>query len=238
MKLHRQLACLTLLAVAGCATKPAPVQIAVSQAPPLVQLPPQSPPGGASANLVIPAALPDGSYPTPNRGLTEAASIWHLRVALNVAALGCRGSDAQALVSGYNAMLGSRKAMLASAEQALATQYDAKTATGRDAYDDAMTRLYNFFAQPPAHDQFCTDAAAIMAAEPGIAPAAYPAFATASLARLDAAFTDFYRAYDAWRRSRLPQTMTVAVTVPVAPAPTPAPARPTLTLDPSVFATP
>ncbi len=48
-------------------------------------------PDGMAASFAPPSQDADG-YLTPNRGLAAAETAWHLRVALNVAALGCRGT--------------------------------------------------------------------------------------------------------------------------------------------------
>ena len=89
-----------LFALAGCASKPAPLALQAS-APPAPALGPMpQPPAGAYAGMTIPARLADGSYPTPNQHLGYAATLWHLRVALNVAALGCRGAGGDAITAG------------------------------------------------------------------------------------------------------------------------------------------
>ena len=152
------------------------------------------------ANLPVPHALADGSFPTPNRSLTTAASVWHLRVALNVAALSCR-SDETRLVAGYNGLLTKHRADLASAELRLAREYAANTRAGRARYDDSMTRLYNFWATPPAQAGFCKAAVETLEAleKHDAAGGALDGFCGSNLARLDAPFVDFYREYDQWR---------------------------------------
>ena len=82
-----------------------------------------------------------------------------------------------------------------------AAEYGSATPAGRDAFDDAMTRLYNFFSQTPVRPAFCVAAANVAAALPITDAAALPAFAAARLADLDQPFVDFYLAYDAWRRA-------------------------------------
>lgn len=186
--------------VGGCATQPVAVPIAAASPPPVVR-PALLPPGGAAANLVIPARRVDGSYPTPNEGLSRAGQIWHLRVALNVAALGCPGAASPLLVSSYNQMIRKRGALLATTERALIAEYPGSDG-GRAAYDGAMTRLYNYFAQPPAQAGFCA-AAAQIAREIDLVPGEILAdYAAGAVARLDAPFTDFYRAYDAYLVAR------------------------------------
>lgn len=133
--------------LAGCARQPKPVAVALPPLPPVVVA--ESPP---------PA-------PTPiNAGLSQAATLWHLRSGLNVAALACRGPDEAVLVAGYNALLARHAAALKAAEATYAGEYGATTAAGRDRYDDQMTRLYNHFGQTRGRPSFC-DAARVALTE-------------------------------------------------------------------------
>ena len=130
---------------AGCAHR----EVATAPPPPPtapVALAPM--PAGARAGMTIPARLPDGGYATPNHRLTAAATIWHVRTALNVAALACRDAAEPVRVARYNALLASERTAFAAAEKTLAAEYKAGGgAAWRDGYDDAMTRLYNYWAQ-------------------------------------------------------------------------------------------
>ncbi|WP_242097471.1 hypothetical protein [Sphingomonas sp. CROZ-RG-20F-R02-07] len=256
---RRAIACSATAAIAllsGCATHRPPLVIA---APTPAPVPVQAAalPAGAYPGMVIPARLADGSYPTPNRGLGEDGMVWHLRAALNVAALACRGAQGDMIVAGYNAMLGREKAPLAAAQAHYAAAFrDA----GASAYDDSMTRLYNFFSQSQVRTGFCAAAAQVLGESVAVAPADLPAFARTALPELERPFTDFYRAYDAWRdgaRAPIPQAVIAVASTPVlanppsrvsapvpvaAPAAAPAPLRaaapivPKLQIDPSVFA--
>lgn len=116
----------------------------------------------------------------------ELVTIWRLRVALNVAALVCRGHDADALVKGYNRMLEKRRLTLAAAHSASLGEYGGSASSA--AYDTAMTRLYNFYAQPAATQDFCVAAGRVQGAEPAVAETHFPAFASQSLAMLNAPF--------------------------------------------------
>ena len=235
------LAAIGLSALAGCAAKPAAVAVAPADSAPVVLA--AAMPKGAYAGMRIPALLPDGRYATPNRNLSPDGAVWHLRAALNVAALACRGPGQEAIVAGYNAMLGRQTAMLATAQAGLSAEFRAGGGDWQDRYDDQMTRLYNFFSQAQPREAFCNAAAATLADGAGIAPADLPAFAVARLAMLEKPFTDFYAAYDRWRAERqaasrmaMADTMPTAIrTVQAIPVAAPAP-RPRLTLDPSVFA--
>lgn len=243
----RQIIALTgigLALLAGCAVRPKRVAVAP---PPPVATPTPAPlamPRGAYVGMQIPALMADGRYATPNRNLSADGTVWHLRAALNVAALACRGPDEAAIIAGYNALLARQKDGLGTAQARLTAEYKAGGGDWQDRYDDEMTRLYNFFSQSQAREAFCNAAAATLADGATIAPADLPAFAAGRLAVLEKPFTDFYAAYDAWRAQRAAETRMALA--PVAPAPrvlavqaVPAaapPPRPRLTLDPSVFA--
>jgi hypothetical protein len=254
----------TLVVLGACAARVAPPPVVATLPPPP---PPPELPDGAATGMTVPERLADGSFPTPNRGLSPAGALWHLRSGLNVAALACRGPDEAALVAGYNALLRTREPALAAAETALIAEYRARVLPGEAAgtwrrrYDEAMTRLYNYWAIAPARVGLCAASAGVLAEMPAVAAAGLTAAAPGWLARMDRPVTDFYAAFDAWRRA-LPggpaavaaPVRTVAVpasaasgpgaaAVPVimlppapvaAPAP-PRPAPPVLTVDPSVF---
>lgn len=228
-----------VLIMAGCATRP---EIAVVAPPPVYAPPPPAMPSGGYAGMAIPARLADGSYPTPNRAVSGMGAVWHLRAALNVAALACRGPDEATTVARYNAMLATQKATLKQAEAALSAEYQASGGKEwRGRYDDAMTRLYNFFSQSFVRDGFCAQASAVLAEAATVTPAAFPAFAAAQLPTLDWPFTDFYRAYDAWRTGQqpaqqMPQQVIALNSVPSQPpAPTLIAAAPRLTVDLSMI---
>ncbi|WP_380875030.1 hypothetical protein ACFB49_02890 [Sphingomonas sp. DBB INV C78] len=209
-----------LAALAGCAMKqPAP--------PPVTATPRPQPPGGAAANLTIPPADGNGGYLTINDGLGQEEAIWHLRSALNVAALSCGGPANATLAPDYNALLAKRKAVFARAYSAETSRHRANAAL-----DQHMTQLYNFFAQPPAQAAFCALARDIATQARAVPAAEFASFSVSALDRLGQPFEDFYRAYDgyrvqlaAWERGELPASlapvsraapMALAASVPVA----------------------
>jgi len=190
----RALITLPLLALATACAGPeriaAPVPLPVPAPLPAQTAAPRAP-DGAAANLVIPARLSDGSYVTPNRNVSAAAAAWHLRAAFNVAALNCNDP---ALAPAYNRFLKAHRGALKDAHHALTREYgDAAS------FDPAMTRLYNYFAQPPVMSQFCATAAPLLHQVAALPARELPAAAPAALAQLDRPFTDFYARYDAWR---------------------------------------
>lgn len=190
-----------LVLLAGCSNQPTPPALVIAPpAPAPIPVMTAQMPKGASPSTIVPTAFADGSYPTPNRVLTPAATIWHMRVGLNVAALACRGAQEATIVAGYNALLTTHKAALVTAEATYAAEYRKAGGDWRDRYDDAMTRLYNFFSQSPARDEFCAAAGAVLAEAQAVPADGLGGFAQTRLVRLDRPFTDFYRAVDAWRR--------------------------------------
>ena len=225
-----------VIVLAGCASHP---RVAVTP-PPVMVAPPvrAAMPEGAYPGMRVPAMLADGTYETPNRALSAAAATWHLRAALNVAALACRRAEDAGVVDRYNAMLTTQKAALASAQTTLAAEYRAGGGDWQDRYDDAMTRLYNYFSQSFVRDRFCAAAVQTLSDAATVAPEAFATFAAERLAMLDKPFTDFYRAYDAWRTAETAgQQMAMAprmqpvIATAAAPAPAPVAPAPRLELD-------
>ena len=153
---------------------------------------PPKPPNGAPAGLSVPQPGADGRYVTVNSGIGGTEALWHVRAALNVAALGCRG-DAT-IAKGYNQFLGQRKSQLSAAYN------DETKRLGTAALDTHSTRLYNFFAQPDVQPGFCKAAAAEIAQLATIAPANLNTQAVTAIARLEAPFTAFYDAYNKYTR--------------------------------------
>jgi len=180
--------------LAACAKKPVEI-IAVTPPPPPAPAVMPKPPRGAAARLAIPAPLPDGSFATPNRNLSGAASIWHLRSGLNVAApqSGTASSDQ------YNGMLRVHKIALATAFKTLEGEYRSGGGDWQDRFDDTMTRLYNYFAQPPAQRAFCDAAIPVLEEAATVAPDAFENFARTAITRIDQPFADFWGEYHRYR---------------------------------------
>ena len=208
--------------LAGCSRHAAPPPTAAAAPPPVVAMVPAPLPTGARPGMNVPARLPDGSYPTPNRALSGAGAVWHLRSALNVAALACRGAQEATIIAQYNAMLAARKVEFASAQATLQAEYRAGGGDWQDRFDDAMTRVYNYFAQPPVRDPFCAKALPMLTQVADMPAGGLDAFAAPGIDALDQPFVDFYRAYDRYRAEL--STWTAAQ-------------PPVLTVDPQILAT-
>lgn len=208
--------------LAGC-SQPTPPPRVVATLPPPAPPPPVLPAGGYP-ELDTASQRADGSYVTPNFEMTDAAAVWHLRGALNVAALGCDQAGG-GIVDGYNAWLRSHRAGLDTYAKRYLHEWE-QTGWGdwRDAYENNQTRLYNFYSQSPIRVAFCEAGRAEIVNVGAVADADLPAFARAALVRLDKPFVDFYAAIDAWRDYYAPKVppprfvATVPVAAPAAPA--------------------
>jgi hypothetical protein len=97
---------------------------------------------------------------TVNRNAGE--DLWHLRSALNVAALACTDSGSGMLAQGYNAMLKTHSAALNRAVKADEALFSAKGGKWRNAYDSHMTNVYNLYSNVPRRTEFCGSAADIL----------------------------------------------------------------------------
>ncbi len=148
-----------------------------------------TPPDGAAAGLAIPARLAERTYATPNHGVPHFAAAWHLRVALNVAALNCGDP---AIASAYNRVLRTHRRELDAAHRRVTAMH------GGD-FDRAMTRLYNYFAQPPVLPQFCSIASGMAQEAAGWPVSSLAEAAPDALARIDQPYHAFYARYDAYR---------------------------------------
>lgn len=176
----------------------------------------------ANLTAVVPPALaPDGHYRTINYGIDPVQTEWHVRAALNVAAIGCRGAADGALVNAYNALLTSQKAELARANSTVEAKFRAAGGDWQSAHDAYMTRLYNFFSQPAAKARFCAvaDQLAPQAASPA---GGFQSFAAQALPQLEAPFIETYRQVDAYKvalaRWQAGETTQLAAAAPAAVA--------------------
>ena len=220
-----ELASVTALAlVAGCSTPEAPPRL---PRPVLPTIKPLRRTGAVVASG-IPEVGDDGKYLTPNRGVTANTALWHVRMALNVAALSCHGVNEPARIQ-YNRILHVHEAALREANAAVDRNYLAAYGTGGlRARELLNTVVYNFFALPPVTKSFCPVAIDVGAKILAMPSSQLLAYAPEALTALEKPFQDFYAAYaDYLRRlaewqSRFGGTVTVVVSpTPLPPPPTP-----------------
>jgi hypothetical protein len=197
----------------GCAHQDRP-QAARAPAPVAAAEP--LPPSGAARGLTLPSPDSDGHFATINSHISDQEAAWHLRAALNVAALSCRNAG---ITSNYHQLLKSRKAMFTASYASETSRF---RSAGSAALDQHMTRLYNFFAQPPAQLAFCQAAETEAEQAVSVSPAQFPAYAAKALDRLEAPVLAFYLAYDRYRHDlaawkagpRKPAVMTASIASP------------------------
>ncbi|MGE7204992.1 hypothetical protein ACQKJZ_04855 [Sphingomonas sp. NPDC019816] len=102
--------------------------------------------------------------PGATDGENDAALIWTMRAALNVAALQCQFEPTLLADGNYNAMLVDHVEELAAAWTLLGMYFDRVSPTprdGRDALDRYGTRLYSRFSTVRAQYEFCRVAGSI-----------------------------------------------------------------------------
>ncbi len=151
------------------------------------------PPGGAAPGMTLPARTTGGDWATPNQGVPAGEALFHVRAALNVAALGCRGMHyEQALIDNYNALQLQHKAAIAAAERAVIAS------RGVAARDRLGTKLYNYFATPPVQAEFCPVAFSISKQVRGLDSLRLKDQAPRMLWELEQPFQRFYTAYSAY----------------------------------------
>lgn len=202
--------------LAGCAAPVTPPPVVATLPPPAP--PPPTMPAGGYPGMEIAAKRDDGTYVTPNFQMTDAAAVWHLRGALNVAALACDGAGG-GVVDGYNAWLVAHRDGLDAYVKRYQHEWE-QTGWGdwQAAYDNQQTRLYNFYSQPAIRVAFCAAARQEIAAVAPVADADLPAHARGALARLDKPFIDFFTAFDKWRDYYEPRVTPPPVVATLPPA--------------------
>jgi len=218
------------LLASGCATRPV-TSVSVAPPPVVVAARPTLP-AGVPERLTVPVRDVDGRYRTINFALTPDQMVWHVRSALNVAVLACRGPGETVIAADYNALLRAQKAGLAAAYARVQAGF--RSGGGKDwqtAQDAQSTRVYNFFALPPAKPGFCAAATQVLTESRTVTPDGFAAFAATALVRLEQPFTDVYRAYDDYRRDLAAWESAQAGRVMTAQAAAPRPATAAPKLD-------
>lgn len=150
--------------------------------------------------MIIPRVGTDGVRQTVNANLTTAQKVWNLRSALNVAALNCLDLKHAPILENYKVLLKSHASALAAANRTLASEFRQKYgATYRDVQDSYMTQVYNYFALPPAIDEFCDMSLTVSNELSTVPKGGLDAFAATALPRIEGVFENFFRAYEQYR---------------------------------------
>ncbi|MBV7256172.1 hypothetical protein KCG44_05170 [Pacificimonas sp. WHA3] len=142
----------TAALLAACAVTPAPPP---PPPPPVVAKADLAPPDAYYFNYALPARDASGTFASPNINLTEQEAIFHLRSALNVAALSCRKMEGMDMTDNYNTYIRKYRLTLAKANRTIDARYAREVDGGKRARDAHMTSLYNHFARPATLGTFC-----------------------------------------------------------------------------------
>ncbi len=94
--------------------------------------------------------------PSPVFAQPDMEAVWHVRSALNVGALGCRGNYEQ-LAGQYNQLLDRHEGLLAQAYK-----FEESRLTVND-LDRHLTQLYNHFANQRSSQEYCQTVQIILA---------------------------------------------------------------------------
>ena len=192
-RFYGRISLVSLAVLAACSTpKPPPPPPAP---PPVVPTIRPMPPSNAAEGMSLPTKDEEGDYLTPNRKVTSNTALWHVRMALNVAALNCEKYGATAR-NQYNQILTVHRAVLTDANAAVDRNY--KVAYGRagvGSREQLNTIVYNFFALPPVIKSFCPVATTVGAKILAMPSGALLANAPALLKELEKPYQEFYAAY-------------------------------------------
>ncbi|MFZ2997498.1 hypothetical protein [Sphingobium sp.] len=220
----RRLSLVSLAAIAACSTPPPPPP--PTAPPPVISTIRPVPPMGAVAGMSIPEVGKDGKFLTANRGVTSNTALWHVRMALNVAALSCNGGGDLARLQ-YNRLLHVHQPALREANAAVDRNYAAAYGTTGTAYRERLnTVVYNFFSLPPVTRSFCPVAITVGAKMLAMPSSALLEYAPQALAELEKPFQDFYAAYADYLRRLAEWQSRFGATVTVVVSPTPLPPPP------------
>ncbi|QWC56177.1 hypothetical protein F7D01_02900 [Erythrobacter sp. 3-20A1M] len=152
--------------------------------------------------MLIPPVGPNGVRQTVNSDISQAQVTWNLRSALNVAALNCVDPQYAAMIPNYTIFLKNFEKPLRATNTAVEKEFRERYDTVREAraaQDSYNTRVYNYFAMPPAQEYFCDAAMQISQSALSVAPGSLDAFAAGALPQIQAAFEKFFSAFESYR---------------------------------------
>lgn len=223
-RLIGRLSLVSLAVLAACSTPQPPPP--PTPPPPVVPTVRPMPPSSAAEGMSIPEKDADGKYLTANRGVTSNTALWHIRMALNVAALNCDKYGPTARLQ-YNQILALHKVMLNSANAAVDRNYSvAYGSSGMMSRERLNTVVYNFFALPPVIKTFCPAAVTVGQKIIAMPSSQLLEEAPALLAELEKPFQEFYAAYADYLRRLAEWQSRFGATVTVVVSPTPLPPPP------------
>jgi len=193
------------LGLLGACATPAPPPPPPPPPPPAVETTPYRPipPSGASYVLQIPPKNNLGQRITVNLAASPDERVWHFRASWNVAALNCTSAQFDPVLAAYSAYISDYGPELKVVNDRIEAVYRSATGSNRAALkarEEHMTSVYNFFALPPARNDFC--AAALELSNRYLQGPVDPiAFAQNNFALMEAPFERFYTEYEQYQCS-------------------------------------
>lgn len=224
-RLSKLRALIIIVAVSALAACQTPAPPPPPPAPPVIYTPRAPlPPFNASSNSYIPPVREDGFRQTINRDIGPLETLWHLRAALNVAALSCPATLYPTMVDDYNKFIGSNAKVLMNANNAIIRKFQRDVGAGyKTEHDRHQTMLYNHFSFSPLRRPFCDQAVQVGQRVVLVSGDQLDEFAAGALLELEKPFDDFYLAFEqyridlqAWRATYAPEQLPAAVALPVA----------------------
>lgn len=184
--------------LAACqAAPPAPAPAPVVQPQYTPRAP--TPPFRASATTIVPPLRADGLRQTINRDIGPLQTLWHVRSALNVAALSCTGPLYDRITDDYNAFIKNNSSSLRRANNAIKAKFRREN-SDRKAHDRHMTSLYNYWSFSPIRRPFCDQAVQVSQRAIVTKSKDLNAFAAEALPELEKPFNNFYLAFEEYQR--------------------------------------
>ena len=151
--------------------------------------------------MIMPQIREDGLRDTVNRDIGPLQTLWHVRAALNVAALSCTGPEYARITDDYNKFLSDNKRELRNANRAIIAKFRREIGDGyKQAHDRHMTSLYNYWSFSPLRRPFCDRAVQISQRATLISADELESFAATALPELEQPFNEFYTAYEQYER--------------------------------------
>jgi hypothetical protein len=190
-----------LALVSACGTRQ-PVTTASAPPPKAAdRTQPPYPPRGAPAGFKVPPKGVDGRYVTPNSNIGPLESLFSVRGAFNVAALGCTSLSGAAVRDDYNALLKKHKSLLNRANSAIDAKYRREHGSaGLRVRDQALTRLYNHYSQPSVKREFCSKTRQYLTAALAQSSSEFEKAAIGMLTDIESDFQAFFAEYENYEK--------------------------------------
>lgn len=196
------MACLSACVSAPPPSPPAPISLAPPPPPPPAVIVPPKPlsPLGVFGAVVVPLIGEDGKRQTINYGISLEQKIWNIRSSLNVAALNCSDENYAAIADNYADFIRIHRRELSQINQRLSAQNRRQHGSSfRQFQDQYMTKVYNYFALPPALPELCVVASELSTELIATPPGELHTVSDRALQRIEQVYENLFSAYEQYR---------------------------------------